>query len=160
MINVNFMDSKNGFNTREANVEKILKAIKDGYWKEPIEAIRNHLKKGEKKIAGELKSELPAFTISATFKGNRKIENVDMYSGLIHLDYDKLDNVEEIKAKAIIIPNTYSAFISPSGNGLKIIVKTDAVQSTHLTFFNALRSYYDGLLGVVSDKSIKDIPRL
>lgn len=154
------MDSVKGSNAREVNVEKILKAIKDGYWKEPIEAIRNHLKKGEKKIAGELKSELPAFTISATFKGNRKIENVDIYTGLIHLDYDKLDNVEEIKAKAIIIPNTYSAFISPSGKGLKILVKTDAELSTHKAVFNALKKYYDDMLGVVSDKSVKDVTRL
>lgn len=154
------MDSYDGSNTRKTSIEEVLKVIKGGHWKESVEAIQKHLKIGEIKLADKLKSKLPAFTISATFKDKRKKENVDIYSGLLHLDYDKLDNVEEIKAKAIIIPNTYSAFISPSGKGLKILVKTDAELSTHTVVFNELKCFYDDMLGVVSDKSVKDVTRL
>ena len=110
--------------------------------------------------ASEIKSNLPCITISATFKERRKIDCVDKYSGLLHLDYDKLENVEEVKANLISIPYTYSAFISPSGNGVKVLVKCDNDISSHKTAFNSLRDYYDKIIGVQSDKSVKDITRL
>ena len=71
-----------------------------------------------------------------------------------------LENVEEVKANLISIPYTYSAFISPSGNGVKVLVKCDNDISSHTTAFNNLRGYYDKIVGVESDRSVKDITRL
>jgi hypothetical protein len=78
----------------------------------------------------------------------------------LHLDYDKLENAEEVKTNLISIPYTYSAFISPSGNGVKVLVKCDNDISSHKSAFNSLRDYYDKIVGVQSDKSVKDITRL
>jgi hypothetical protein len=118
------------------------------------------VKNGRSIEASQIKGNLPAVTISATFKERRKIGFVDKYSGLLHLDYDKLEHIEEVKANLISIPYTYSAFISPSGNGVKVLVKCDSDISTHTTAFNNLRGYYDKIVGVESDKSVKDITRL
>ena len=71
-----------------------------------------------------------------------------------------LNDVEELKAKVVSMPFTYAAFISPSGKGLKVLVKSDNDLSTHNFAFNALRDYYDGIVGVASDKSVKDVTRL
>jgi hypothetical protein len=160
MIKINFTDSLNGSNNRIVEVQKVLEQIKKGFWKKQIEDIQYHINNGDIKQANGLKSKLPAFTISATYTGKRTKENVESYSGLLHLDYDKLDNIQDVKSKIISIPYTYAAFVSPSGKGLKVLVKCDNDLSTHTYAFNALRSYYDNLLGVESDKSIKDILRL
>ena len=160
MQKINFMDSLDGSNNRTVTVEKVLEQIKKGFWKKQIKDIQYHINCGNTKQADELKLELPAFTISATYKGKRKKENVEYYSGLLHLDYDKLDNVQDVKSKIINNPYTYAAFVSPSGKGLKVLVKCGNDLSTHTYAFNALRAYYDNLLGVMSDKSIKDVLRL
>jgi hypothetical protein len=160
MLQINFMDSVCGSKTRIVEVQKVLEQIKKGFWKKQIEEIRYHISNGDTKEAGVLKKRLPAFTISATYKGKRGEGDIELYSGLLHLDYDKVDNVQELKAKIMGIPYTYAAFISPSGKGLKAIVKSDSSLSTHNFTFNALRDYYDATVGVASDKSVKDILRL
>jgi hypothetical protein len=104
MIKINFTDSLNGSNNRIVEVQKVLEQIKKGFWKKQIEDIQYHINNGDTKQAGELKLKLPAFTISATYKDKRKKENVESYSGLLHLDYDKLDNIQDIKSKIISNP--------------------------------------------------------
>jgi hypothetical protein len=160
MLQINFTDSISGSNSKSIEVQKVLQQIKKGSWKDQISKIQHHISNGNNSKANDIKRGLPAFTISATYKNKRKKENIESYSGLLHLDYDKLDNVKEVKAKVISIPYTYAAFISPSGNGLKVLVKCNNDMSAHIYTFNALRGYYDSLLGVKSDRSVKDILRL
>jgi len=160
MYQSNFMDSLNGSNKTTVDVQEVLEQIKKGYWKKQVEEIQYHINNGENKQVYELKSKLPAFTISATYKYKRKAENLESYSGLLHLDYDKLDNVKDVKSKIISNSYTYAAFVSPSGKGLKVLVKCDNNMSSHTSAFNALRHYYDDFLKVKSDKSVKDILRL
>jgi len=160
MSQIIFMDSLDGANNRIVEVQKVLEQIKKGFWKKQMEDIQYQVNNGNNKKANELKLKLPAFTISATYTGKRKKDNVESYSGLLHLDYDKLDNIQDVKSKIISNPYTYAAFVSPSGKGLKVLVKCDNDLSTHTYAFSALRSYYDNLLDVESDKSIKDVLRL
>ena len=83
MYKINFMDSLDGSNNRIVEVQEVLEQIKKGFWKKQIEDIQYHINNGDTKQADELKLQLPAFTISATYKGKRKKENVESYSGLI-----------------------------------------------------------------------------
>jgi hypothetical protein len=161
MIKINVITSIIGgeFN-KTVDILTVIEHIKIGHWKNKIEKIRNLFETNELEDAKKIKDELPAFTVSATFKETRKKENVETYTGLLHLDYDKIDNVDLLKEKVKSIPFTFSAFVSPSGKGLKVFVNTDAVLDTHTDAFNSLRSYYDEILGVVSDRSIKDVTRL
>jgi hypothetical protein len=159
-MEINFLDSVKESQLKKVEVQKVLQKIQNGYWKNQIDDIRYQIQNGNSKKASEIKSNLPALTISATFKERRKKGYVDKYSGLLHLDYDKLENVEEVKANLISIPYTYSAFISPSGNGVKVLVRSDNDISSHTTAFNGLRAYYDEIVGVKSDSSVKDITRL
>ena len=160
MKEISFMDSVSGSNMRPVEVQKVLEQIKKGLWKKQIEDIQYHISNGETDKADSLKRKLPAFTISATFNKRRKKDDIDSYTGLLHLDYDKLDNAQEVMAQVMEMPFTYTAFISPSGNGVKVIVKSDNDLSTHTEAFNALRDYYDGELGIESDKAVKDVTRL
>ena len=154
------MDSFSGLNNRKVEILKVLNEIKTERWKKEITEIRNHINNGDSKKADFIKKTLPAFTVSATFKENRKKKNIESYSNLLHLDYDYVDNVIELKAKVVSVPFTYAAFISPSGKGLKVLVKSDNYLSTHTFSFNRLKEHYDGFVGVTSDNSVKDILRL
>lgn len=157
---INYFDSVKESQLKKVEVQKVLQHIQKGYWKDQINEIRYQIQNGNSKKASEIKSNLPAITISATFKERRKKGYVDNYTGLLHLDYDKLENVEEVKANLISIPFTYAAFISPSGNGVKVLVRSDNNISGHTKAFNSLRDYHDKIVGVQSDKSVKDITRL
>ena len=121
-MEINFLDSVKESQFKTVEVQDVLQQIQKGNWKNQIDDIRYHMKNGNNKKASEIKSNLPAITISGIFKERRKKGYVDNYTGLLHLDYDKLENVEEVKANLISIPYTYSAFISPSGNGVKVLV--------------------------------------
>jgi len=157
---INYFDSVKESQLKKVEVQKVLQQIQKGYWKNQIDDIRYQIQSGNSVKASEIKSNLPAITISATFKERRKKGYEDNYTGLLHLDYDKLENVEEVKANLISIPYTYAAFISPSGNGVKVLVRSDNDISGHTKAFNGLRAYYDEIVGVKSDSSVKDITRL
>lgn len=154
------MESIDSSKIRPAEIRQVLECIKKGSWKKKIDPIRQAFDNNELEQANSLKMALPAFTPSGTFNERRKKENIDSYSGLLHLDYDKVEDVESLKEIIVKIPFTYSAFISPSGKGLKVLVKTDAILERHTEFFNALRSHYDRIVGLESDRSVKDVTRL
>ena len=83
MYYTNYNDSLDGSNNRTVEVQKVLEQIKKGFWKKQIEDIQYQVNSGNAKQANELKLKLPAFTISATYNGKRKKENVESYSGFI-----------------------------------------------------------------------------
>lgn len=159
MKKISFMDSFDGSNNREVEINKILKSISENYYKERIEKIRSVIKEGEKKEADELKKMLPGFTPCGFFNDKRTKESLEEYSGIIHLDYDKIDKPEELKELLNQIPYTYASFISPSGKGLKVFIKTNSTAENHKEAFNLVRDFYDGVLQIESDASVKDLAR-
>ena len=139
------------------DISDVFEKIKNGVLKEKIEAIRSANDKAKINL---LKESLPSFTVSATFNDRRIKENVKDYNGLIHLDYDGVDNPEQLKDVVSKLETTYCAFISPSGNGLKVFVKTNSKQSDHSKAFKIVNEYYKDITGVESDQSVKDLTRL
>ncbi|MEI7595672.1 MAG: BT4734/BF3469 family protein [Bacteroidota bacterium] len=101
---------------------ELLEDIKNGRFRSDIEPIRSLVELGNMDSVNELKKNLLAFTPSATFKGGRKFEYIVNYSGIVHLDFDKLSSIQIRSAlKNIQSSNyTYACFISPSGNGIKL----------------------------------------
>jgi hypothetical protein len=62
---------------------------------------------------------------------------LSQYSEYVILDLDDLNPVQLVEAKKIVAlaPYTFAVFISPSGNGLKIIVAVNSKQNiTNLLF--------------------------
>jgi len=143
-------------------ISKLLEYIQNGTYKNQIVYLRKSLADDKKEAAERIKKSLPAFTPSATFKGGRKMEFLQEYNKLICLDIDKLEKLKltEVKAKAIKDEYIYAAFISPSGNGLKLFVKVDTEKENHKETFLKLQRYFEELLAVEIDKSGKDITRL
>ena len=90
------------------------------------------------------------------------MEFLTEYSKFIILDIDKLSTTDLQKSKSIAAQSefTYACFISPSGNGLKILVKIDTPKTEHKETFLKVQAHYENILKLEIDKSGKDVTRL
>ncbi len=146
----------------ERTLEQVITAIRGEHYKPQVLAIREAVEKGDIKRKDFLKKQLHAFTVSGRFKGGRTIEALVEYQPFVILDIDKLDveKVEWIQNEVQQLPFTYAGFVSPSGRGYKVIVKTNAKLETHREAFEAVANYYEEKLAIPIDRSGKDVTRL
>jgi hypothetical protein len=143
-------------------IPAILEEIKTGKYKPGIIYLRKSLAENKIEAYNKAKKSLPAFTPSGKFVGGRKMEYLENYSNCIILDIDKLNKEQLQNAKNIAAQSefTYACFISPSGNGLKILVKINSDKAKHKEAFLLVQAYYEDILKLEIDKSGKDITRL
>lgn len=137
-------------------VGTILNRIKDGASKDLVKRIRNEKNKSER---NELKKHLPAICFSGTFNKRADTALVE-HSGLICLDFDGYTKSKEmLNDKETLSKNkyVYSVFISPSGNGLKVLVKIPADHENHGAYFNSLER---ALNSPYFDKTSKNLSRV
>jgi len=130
----------------------VLNRIKTGASKELIYKIRSTNDK-------DLKMQLPSILFSGEFS-YRNAKSLINHSGFICLDFDKFPNSETLltwKDTLEADEYTYCVFLSPSGNGLKCLVKIPAIAENHKGYFDALKDYYDC---EYFDKSVSDICRI
>jgi len=110
-----------------------------------------------------IKTTLPAVTVCGTFKANRS-SNKEWLSntGLICLDIDKvLGNIESYKETIKKDPYTLAVFKSPSGNGLKVLIKSQYHKKNQFkALYKSLESYYSLNHFVKTDKACSDYNRL
>ncbi|MDP3312329.1 VapE domain-containing protein [Lutibacter sp.] len=144
------------------SIPVILEEIRTGKYKHAIVYLRKSLAEKKEEAYNKAKKSLLAFTPSGKFVGGRKIEFLAEYSKTIILDIDKLSKEDLTKASHLANQSefTYASFISPSGNGLKILVKIDTPKTDHKETFLLVQAHYEKLLNLSIDKSGKDITRL
>lgn len=137
-----FPDITNHYN-ESISVQEGLRRIKEGESKERIQSYR-------KSKMASLKRSLPLVTWSGTFT-ERKAEALTAHSGLIVLDFDHVG--QEYKEELKNDPYIYAAWVSPSGDGVKALVKIQDHQS-HVEHFYALKRRFPKM-----DDSGKDVSR-
>ena len=124
-------------------VEKAFSRIKNGSSKTLLEKIRGVKEKEEK---NKLKQQLPCYLFAGTFSA-RNDNSIVEHSGLIALDFDGFPDEKTFKhwrKKLIKDENTMSVFTSPSGDGLKSIVKIPKCdRDEHKLYFTALEKHFD-----------------
>jgi len=140
------------------DVRVILNRIKEGSetTRDLVKRIRSEKNKPERQ---ELKKLLPAICFSGTFN-KRTDASLIQHSGLICLDFDGYSKQKELlQDKENLTKNKYvfSVFISPSGNGLKVLVKIPADAENHTNYFNSLEKYFNS---PYFDKTSKNISRV
>ena len=143
-------------------ISTILEEIKTGKYRPGIIYLRKSLAENKTEAYNKAKKSLPAFTPSAKFVGGRKLEFLANYSSCIILDIDKLSAADLQNAKHLANQSefTYASFISPSGNGLKILVKINSDKANHKEAFLLVQAHYEAILKLEIDKSGKDVTRL
>jgi len=110
----------------------------------------------------QTKQGLPCVTWSGTFK-KRNVKSLLQYSQLICLDIDKLNDEGIFNTawfKLSTDPRTFILFRSPSGNGIKVVFKTDAAPDQHKDYFLSLEKEFHEKYDIEIDPSGKDICRL
>lgn len=140
-------DTKNPFHIPLGTA---LQRIKSGKSKDIVEKIRDT---GEK----DLKISLPAVLFSGAFE-ERKDAGLKQHSGFIVLDIDDLSNPREVKQTLSLDSYVYSCWLSPSGKGVKALVKIND-STRHREHFFAIENYFDNHYNIVVDPTGKNVSR-
>lgn len=123
------------------SIQFVLERIKSGNSKEKIEQLRAMSDEDYAKN----KSVLPGVCFSGKFK-TRSASGLVQHSGIITLDFDKLKDIDEATMlRDSISSDEYvmAAWISPSGKGIKVLVKIPPEPRNHKLYFDSLREHFN-----------------
>jgi hypothetical protein len=97
---------------------------------------------GNMELKDKLKSKLYYFTPCVKTNGaGRRYDNITGFTGLMVLDFDKLENAPAFKKFLFdAIPSIIAAYLSPSKKGCKFIVKIPVCKTT-----DEFKSYFYGM---------------
>ena len=151
-----FKDIKDTSQPFYRDVVVILNRIREGSSKDLVKKIRSEKDKTQR---NRLKQSLPAVCFSGKFT-KRNDSSLVEHSGIICLDFDgyktNKDMLQE-KERLSKDKSVFSVFISPSGNGLKVLVKIPKDADNHKNYFNSLEKHFDS---EYFDKTSKNISRV
>jgi hypothetical protein len=99
-------------------------------------------------------------TFSGTFE-KRNDKNLLQHSNLLTIDFDHLENIQKFKEQLLNDEyfETEMLFISPSGDGLKWIIRIDISETSHSEYFTAVANYIKYTYNIEVDQSGKDVSR-
>jgi len=138
------------------NAESVLDRIKDGASKELVLSIRKEVNKSKR---NDLKKQLPSICFSGKFNQRSDVA-IEEHSGLICIDLDNYRKQKDMlsdKSKFSKDKYCYSIWVSPSGSGLKMLVKIPKDIDNHIGYFIALEKYFQS---PYFDKTSKNISRV
>ncbi len=146
-----------------ADVAPLVGRIRSGKYRPQTDYLRSLAPDAAKEYK---KTAFIAVTWSGIFSPTCAKANLQTHSGLICIDLDKLqpERLATIKAQLCTDEFTHVLFVSPSGNGLKVVIKIDYQQpADHEAFFRQIGDYYRDCYGVTDaefDESGKNVDRL
>ena len=127
-------------------IEKALQRIRSGKSEQLVKAAQSET---DPKLYASAKKRLPCIIFGGEFEA-RAIAGLIRHSGFICLDFDKFTDADTLEMWRDTLQGdeyTYSVFTSPSGMGLKCLVKISIPESDiywqHKAYFRALQKYYD-----------------
>jgi hypothetical protein len=138
------------------DIDTAIDRIREGNSKDIIEQVREEKDKTARNL---LKKKLPAICFSGEFS-KREDSAISSHSGFICLDFDGFIDEWDmgvVRERMVKDPYSYSVFTSPSGDGIKVIVKIPPIIENHKNYFLSLEKYYDLH---EFDKSCKNISRV
>tara|TARA_R110002020_G_scaffold164635_1_gene351456 strand:- start:1383 stop:3182 length:1800 start_codon:yes stop_codon:yes gene_type:complete len=124
------------------SLDLALSRIREGKQQEKVEKIRS----GDKSV----KQSLPVVLFSGKFT-NRADDSLVKHSGIVVLDFDHI-NVSESKKVLSSDPYVKACWVSPSGDGLKALVKVTNPEK-HRDHFRGLCDYFNDQYGLEVDRT-------
>jgi hypothetical protein len=166
---VTFLDYVWDKELKQIQIIDFLNQIRNENQKKKITQLREYLKNNKRKYDDE-KTLLPSVTFSGLFNDRRTIETMQEYNTLCVIDIDHVSeiNIQELLKKFYFDPYIISYWLSPSGKGIKGLVKfkyltcPDKLNYTdyHRYAFTLLKKYMQNQYNTEIDKSGSDITRL
>jgi len=140
-------------NPHYIEVDTILDRIKNCKQQKIVDQVRKEKERDPAKSTA-LKQTLPAICFSGKFS-ERSLKGCISHSGFIILDFDHTSELQKRKEEVCKHDFVYAAFISPSGDGLKALVRIEANIEKHGGYFRGLKKVFPDL-----DDTGKDVPRV
>lgn len=134
----------------QTTLEKVLNDIKSDKWKDRVLKCHIDLKH---------KDWLPCFTPTGTFS-HRSIKGMESYNGIICLDIDHVNDPSDLKNEVKKLPWVHAAYITPSGKGLKVIVRTNSSPENYKLTEEKVAALFRDSVNFVRDNRCKDIARI
>ena len=125
-------------------LQKYAEKSQDLYRKIEAAAPGADRQKAEDNYKSFKKNNLTAVTPSGTFSPQRRAEMLTRHSGLIVIDFDDVEDVEQCKRALAALPCVALVFISPSGKGLKPFIVVDPIpdnDAEHKVAFKAVERF-------------------
>lgn len=167
---VTFLDYVWDKKLKKIKIIDFLNQIRNEKQKGEITQLRNYLKNNNKKKYDVEKTLLPSVTFSGLFNNRRTIETIQEYNTLCVIDIDHVSdaNIQELLRNFYFDPYIISYWLSPSGRGIKGLVKFKyltyhdglSYNDCHRYAFSLLNKYMQSKYNTDIDKSGSDITRL
>lgn len=143
---------------KEVTIKDVYTVIVSDKYKAKTESIRQADDDEAKKLKQTTLDHV-TFSCICTYRNKGSIKE---HSSFVHADIDHVNDIQSLKQK--ILSNDMGflpvlLFVSPSGNGLKIVYKVAMEQADHIDYFFALESFIFQKTGVKIDQSCKDVTR-
>jgi hypothetical protein len=146
---------------KEVSLNAILKSFGNGHFQSVVDPARQLYRDNKYEEYTLYKNKLPAITFSGLFNPKRTMANIYQYSSLVILDIDKAgDNLSVFKNQLSADPYVIAVWLSPSGDGLKFIVASDASKEKHKDVYTAAAQYFRAKYDMDIDRSGSDVSRL
>jgi hypothetical protein len=154
-----FKDIKDIQNPHHITLRTALERIRTGKSKSLIEKVRgiHSVDENNNPVPDkDAKKQLPVVCFSGTFE-SRKDDSLVSHNGLIVLDFDHID-IDDSRSVLGTDEYIYACWVSPSGDGLKALVKI-STPSKHREHFKAIQLYMERTYGLDVDPSGKNESR-
>ena len=133
-------------------IDEVLDFIKNGKFKNDINLVRKLSNKEER---NKQKEKLKSICFSGKF-ARRSAKNIIEHSGFACMDFDDVKDPIQLREDLKNNQYIYSAFISPSGNGVKALIKVPKDIPNYKKYYEAICETFDTTL----DTKTKDISRV
>ena len=152
------MPITNTLPSNEVNLLGVYELIKGEFYRDCTRALRKI--QDNKEARAYKASHFDYVTFSGSFS-IRSEAALQRHSGLLALDFDHVDNVDDLRGKLLDDPNleTEILFVSPSGDGIKWVVTADLSELSHKDYFKAVANYVHHTYQLTVDQSGKDTCR-
>ncbi len=161
LVNVYYPPVTNTTKYKTASVRQVVALIASLIYQERTNTLQEFT--NETASALYKKTSFCYATWSGTFHPNRADASLVQHSGLLCSDLDHLGHrLPEIRECIVKDPATVLCFISPSGDGLKVLYEIDPEEYTQGEHYEAIRARLAALYGIPAkdiDKSCKDVSR-
>jgi len=141
-------------------LSKMIDEIKRGKWSGQLNRLRAIRREAEN--YDETKRRLPAYMLSGTTRGGHKASDLIDHSGLLQIDVDKVgtEHVANLRDRIGDDKHILAAWISPSSDGVKAIMRIPASVSGHKAAFATAVDYMQESFGIQIDEKCSDVGRL
>lgn len=150
-----------GKKQEEISLEEFHNDLRGARWKVLAESYRRWMRTGMTEEGKRLKGALNAVVVAGKCRGGHAANQVTELNGLALFDFDHcLEMLAGMKEKAGALPYVVGAFVSISGEGLKLIVRIDAENAgQYAVAYPVVARELERVLGHPCDMSCRDLGR-